>query len=276
MNMIMTPHNTFSLSRVWLLLRLSWTVYRRPLLISLGLLFFLLWFIAHVDVLFGEWSYRHWQDHYLLGYGPEPYIMVSIFLALATILATLSNIVGINRQTRHHTPGAYTLLPATIGEKLLSLALQSFVVLVLAILVALAAIGAIALELNHQALQQGSLWSQIFGGNYFVTEFTKPLEGGEIERGTILAFLMPLSIFLAYAFSAIHFRRVLSALLMTSAVIFVGIPVLLVQLLGGPAYEVGIGLTPIEFAWMYNIFFSLLVIGLSIAIYYRFKKLQVK
>lgn len=258
---------SFSLSRVGRLLRLSWAINRKTLFIGIGLQIFLIWFLPRVGMVLGQESYESWVKNF----DSEAYIGMS--LVGSSLLALLSWFILLNRQTRHHVPGAYTLLPASIGEKYLALLIQGVIILIIALGVAFGLITLTSIEIPN-------LWDELKGLQihkilYQEYHFYNWDTYEVIATRPSFPFLGPLAGVLCYALASIHFRKVLLALFVTSISLFVVLPTILININFFGRLGSMIPNSPLYFS--IGQYFLMTLCGLLFtAFYYRLKKLQIK
>lgn len=257
----------FSFARVGQLLRLSWAVNRKTLFIGIGLQILILWVLPRIGWLTGIDSRQVWVEKF----SSNTYIFMT--LIASTILAELGWFVLLNRQTQHHVPGAYTLLPASVGEKYLSLLLQGGILLLVFFCSAVGLIALTAIEIPglwHKFITFG-LEHVFYQKYHFYNWDTYEV----IATRPFFPFIAPLAMTLCYALASIHFRKVLVALFVTSIVLYVVLPMIA---LNSEFFEFRSSLihnTPLYFSIMQYTIMGVCIL-LFVAIYYRLKTLQIK
>ncbi len=258
----------FSLARIGKLLRLSWVVNRKTLFIGISLQIFLLWFLPRAGMILGYDSHEVWVKNF----NSDVYIITSILGSI--LLALFSWLVLLNRQTQHHVPGAYTLLPASMSEKYVSLILQGVFIEATATVMAVSLIALTSLEIPNlweafRAMEFHKAFYQEFPIYDTVNDNYKL-----INTKVFLPFLAPLAGTLCYALASIHFRKMLVALFITSILLFVVLPIIIIDT--GLGVSIIINLSVDTYRTIFQCILGAICIGLLATIYYRLKTLQVK
>lgn len=203
------------------------------------------------------------------------------FLELAGVYAT-GGIIGpyligtiiyiliwINKNVHTPSPGAYTQLPASAGEKMISIALLS--------------LGYYLISLLSTLIISGIFGIFVPGGFSNVLEWALPIRyfyGLFSSIQYIAIVLGALHLPLLVTLCMIHFRKAIFGLCAAAFVEFSGFLIFLTIVLNFEEeiyrYTIEHPLTDRDYAWIVLIFFGLIDLFLTWAIYHRLKTLQIK
>lgn len=203
------------------------------------------------------------------------------FLELAGVYAT-GGIIGpyligtiiyiliwINKNVHTPSPGAYTQLPASAGEKMISIALLS--------------LGYYLISLLSTLIISGIFGIFVPGGFSNVLEWALPIRyfyGLFSSIQYIAIVLGALHLPLLVTLCMIHFRKAIFGLCAAAFVEFSGFLIFLTIVLNFEEeiyrYTIEHPLTDRDYAWIILIFFGLIDLFLTWAIYHRLKTIQIK
>ncbi|MBF1380297.1 MAG: hypothetical protein HXN13_01765 [Porphyromonadaceae bacterium] len=203
------------------------------------------------------------------------------FLELAGVYAT-GGIIGpyligtiiyiliwINKNVHTPSPGAYTQLPASAGEKMISIALLS--------------LGYYLISLLSTLIISGIFGIFVPGGFSNVLEWALPIRyfyGLFSSIQYIAIVLGALHLPLLVTLCMIHFRKAIFGLCAAAFVEFSGFLIFLTIVLNFEEeiyrYTIEHPLTDRDYAWIVLIFFGLIDLFLTWAIYHRLKTIQIK
>ena len=203
------------------------------------------------------------------------------FLELAGVYAT-GGIIGpyligtiiyiliwINKNVHTPSPGAYTQLPASAGEKMISIALLS--------------LGYYLISLLSTLIISGIFGIFVPGGFSNVLEWALPIRyfyGLFSSIQYIAIVLGALHLPLLVTLCMIHFRKAIFGLCAAAFVEFSGFLIFLTIVLNFEEeiyrYSIEHPLTDRDYAWIVLIFFGLIDLFLTWAIYHRLKTIQIK
>ena len=178
-------------------------------------------------------------------------------------------LIWINKNVHTPSPGAYTQLPASAGEKMISIALLS--------------LGYYLISLLSTLIISGIFGIFVPGGFSNVLEWALPIRYfyglfSSIQYIAIVlgALLLPLLVTLCM----IHFRKAIFGLCAAAFVEFSGFLIFLTIVLNFEEeiyrYTIEHPLTDRDYAWIILIFFGLIDLFLTWAIYHRLKTIQIK
>ncbi|WP_456097240.1 hypothetical protein [Porphyromonas sp.] len=203
------------------------------------------------------------------------------FLELAGVYAT-GGIIGpyligtiiyiliwINKNVHTPSPGAYTQLPASAGEKMISIALLS--------------LGYYLISLLSTLIISGIFGIFVPGGFSNVLEWALPIRyfyGLFSSIQYIAIVLGALHLPLLVTLCMIHFRKAIFGLCAAAFVEFSGFLIFLTFVINFEEeiyrYSIEHPLTDRDYAWIILIFFGLIDLFLTWAIYHRLKTIQIK
>lgn len=203
------------------------------------------------------------------------------FLELAGVYAT-GGIIGpyligtiiyiliwINKCVHKPSPGAYTQIPASAGEKMISIALLS--------------LGYYLISLLSTLIISGIFGIFVPGGFSNVLEWALPIRyfyGLFSSIQYIAIVLGALHLPLLVTLCMIHFRKAIFGLCVAAFVEFSGFLIFLTIVLNFEEeiyrYTIEHPLTDRDYAWIVLIFFGLIDLFLTWAIYHRLKTIQIK
>ena len=203
------------------------------------------------------------------------------FLELAGVYAT-GGVIGpyligtiiyimiwINKNVHTPSPGAYTQLPASAGEKMISIALLS--------------LGYYLISLLSTLIISGIFGIFVPGGFSNVLEWALPIRyfyGLFSSIQYIAIVLGALHLPLLVTLCMIHFRKAIFGLCAAAFVEFSGFLIFLTIVLNFEEeiyrYTIEHPLTDGDYAWIVLIFFGLIDLFLTWAIYHRLKTIQIK
>ena len=178
-------------------------------------------------------------------------------------------LIWINKCVHKPSPGAYTQLPASAGEKMISIALLSLGYYLISLLSTLIISGIFGLFIPGGFLDvlDWALPIQFFYGNLYLKELAAIL-----SMGLHLPLLVTLCM--------IHFRKAIFGLCAAAFVEFSGFLIFLTFVLNYEEeiyhYSIEHPLTDGDYAWIVLIFFGLIDLFLTWAIYHRLKTIQIK
>ena len=178
-------------------------------------------------------------------------------------------LIWINKNVHTPSPGAYTQLPASAGEKMISIALLS--------------LGYYLISLLSTLIISGIFGIFVPGGFSNVLEWALPIRYfyglfSSIQYIAIVlgALHLPLLVMLCM----IHFRKAIFGLCAAAFVEFSGFLIFLTIVLNFEEeiyrYTIEHPLTDRDYAWIILIFFGLIDLFLTWAIYHRLKTIQIK
>ena len=178
-------------------------------------------------------------------------------------------LIWINKNVHTPSPGAYTQLPASAGEKMISIALLS--------------LGYYLISLLSTLIISGIFGIFVPGGFSNVLEWALPIRyfyGLFSSIQYIAIVLGALHLPLLVTLCMIHFRKAIFGLCAAAFVEFSGFLIFLTIVLNFEEeiyrYSIEHPLTDRDYAWIVLIFFGLIDLFLTWAIYHRLKTLQIK
>ena len=178
-------------------------------------------------------------------------------------------LIWINKCVHKPSPGAYTQLPASAGEKMISIALLS--------------LGYYLISLLSTLIISGIFGIFVPGGFSNVLEWALPIRyfyGLFSSIQYIAIVLGALHLPLLVTLCMIHFRKAIFGLCAAAFVEFSGFLIFLTIVLNFEEeiyrYTIEHPLTDRDYAWIILIFFGLIDLFLTWAIYHRLKTLQIK
>ena len=178
-------------------------------------------------------------------------------------------LIWINKCVHKPSPGAYTQIPASAGEKMISIALLS--------------LGYYLISLLSTLIISGIFGIFVPGGFSNVLEWALPIRyfyGLFSSIQYIAIVLGALHLPLLVTLCMIHFRKAIFGLCAAAFVEFSGFLIFLTIVLNFEEeiyrYSIEHPLTDRDYAWIVLIFFGLIDLFLTWAIYHRLKTLQIK
>lgn len=178
-------------------------------------------------------------------------------------------VIWINKNVHTPSPGAYTQLPASAGEKMISIALLS--------------LGYYLISLLSTLIISGIFGIFVPGGFSNVLEWALPIRyfyGLFSSIQYIAIVLGALHLPLLVTLCMIHFRKAIFGLCAAAFVEFSGFLIFLTIVLNFEEeiyrYTIEHPLTDRDYAWIVLIFFGLIDLFLTWAIYHRLKTIQIK
>ena len=178
-------------------------------------------------------------------------------------------LIWINKCVHKPSPGAYTQIPASAGEKMISIALLS--------------LGYYLISLLSTLIISGIFGIFVPGGFSNVLEWALPIQFsyGHLSLKDSAAILsMGLHLPLLVTLCMIHFRKAIFGLCAAAFVEFSGFLIFLNFVLNFEEeiyhYSIEHPLTDGDYAWIVLIFFGLIDLFLTWAIYHRLKTIQIK
>lgn len=178
-------------------------------------------------------------------------------------------LIWINKCVHKPSPGAYTQLPASAGEKMISIALLS--------------LGYYLISLLSTLIISGIFGIFVPGGFSNVLEWALPIRyfyGLFSSIQYIAIVLGALHLPLLVTLCMIHFRKAIFGLCAAAFVEFSGFLIFLTFVINFEEeiyrYSIEHPLTDRDYAWIILIFFGLIDLFLTWAIYHRLKTLQIK
>ena len=253
-----------SFGRIYLLTVEGFLSSLRPLLIFhaimavafFGLPFLTLFLTKGFDV---QGAFLELAGVYATGGVIGPYLIGAIIYIL----------IWINKNVHTPPPGAYTQLPASAGEKMISIALLS--------------LGYYLISLLSTLIISGIFGIFVPGGFSNVLEWALPIRyfyGLFSSIQYIAIVLGALHLPLLVTLCMIHFRKAIFGLCAAAFVEFSGFLIFLTIVLNFEEeiyrYTIEHPLTDRDYAWIILIFFGLIDLFLTWAIYHRLKTIQIK
>jgi len=178
-------------------------------------------------------------------------------------------LIWINKCVHKPSPGAYTQIPASAGEKMISIALLS--------------LGYYLISLLSTLIISGIFGIFVPGGFSNVLEWALPIQFfyGHLSLKDSAAILsMGVQLPLLVTLCMIHFRKAIFGLCAAAFVEFSGFLIFLTVVLNYEEeiyhYTVEYPLTDGDYAWIILISFGLIDLFLTWAIYHRLKTIQIK
>ena len=178
-------------------------------------------------------------------------------------------LIWINKCVHKPSPGAYTQIPASAGEKMISIALLS--------------LGYYLISLLSTLIISGIFGIFVPGGFSNVLEWALPIRyfyGLFSSIQYIAIVLGALHLPLLVTLCMIHFRKAIFGLCAAAFVEFSGFLIFLTFVLNYEEeiyhYSIEHPLTDGDYAWIVLIFFGLIDLFLTWAIYHRLKTIQIK
>lgn len=176
-------------------------------------------------------------------------------------------LIWINKCVHKPSPGAYTQIPASAGEKMISIALLSF--------------GYYLISLLSTLIISGIFGLFVPGGFSNVLNWALPTQLFHLSLKELAAILsMGLQLPLLVTLCMIHFRKAIFGLCAAAFVEFSGFLIFLTFVLNFEEeiyrYTIEHPLTDRDYAWIILIFFGLIDLFLTWAIYHRLKTIQIK
>ena len=178
-------------------------------------------------------------------------------------------LIWINKNVHTPSPGAYTQLPASAGEKMISIALLS--------------LGYYLISLLSTLIISGIFGIFVPGGFSNVLEWALPIRyfyGLFSSIQYIAIVLGALHLPLLVTLCMIHFRKAIFGLCAAAFIEFSGFLIFLTFVLNFEEeiyrYTIEHPLTDRDYAWIILIFFGLIDLFLTWAIYHRLKTIQIK
>lgn len=253
-----------SFGRIYLLTVEGFLSSLRPLLIFhaimavafFGLPFLTLFLTKGFDV---QGAFLELAGVYATGGVIGPYLIGTIIYIL----------IWINKNVHTPSPGAYTQLPASAGEKMISIALLCLGYYLISLLstVTLSAIFGIFVPGGFSNVLEWALPIRYFYGLFSSIQYIAIVLG---------ALHLPLLVTLCM----IHFRKAIFGLCAAAFVEFSGFLIFLTFVLNFEEeiyrYTIEHPLTDRDYAWIILIFFGLIDLFLTWAIYHRLKTIQIK
>lgn len=177
-------------------------------------------------------------------------------------------LIWINKNVHTPSPGAYTQIPASAGEKMISIALLS--------------LGYYLISLLSTLIISGIFGIFVPGGFSNVLEWALPIQFYKHvslkDSAAILS--MGVQLPLLVTLCMIHFRKAIFGLCAAAFVEFSGFLIFLTFVLNFEEeiyrYTIEHPLTDRDYAWIILIFFGLIDLFLTWAIYHRLKTIQIK
>ena len=177
-------------------------------------------------------------------------------------------LIWINKCVHKPSPGAYTQIPASAGEKMISIALLSF--------------GYYLISLLSTLIISGIFGIFVPGGFSNVLEWALPIQFYKHvslkDSAAILS--MGVQLPLLVTLCMIHFRKAIFGLCAAAFVEFSGFLIFLTFVINFEEeiyhYSIEYPLTDGDYAWIILIFFGLIDLFLTWAIYHRLKTIQIK
>lgn len=177
-------------------------------------------------------------------------------------------LIWINKNVHTPSPGAYTQIPASAGEKMISIALLS--------------LGYYLISLLSTLIISGIFGIFVPGGFSNVLEWALPIQFYKHvslkDSAAILS--MGVQLPLLVTLCMIHFRKAIFGLCAAAFVEFSGFLIFLTFVINFEEeiyrYSIEHPLTDRDYAWIILIFFGLIDLFLTWAIYHRLKTLQIK
>ena len=253
-----------SFGRIYLLTVEGFLSSLRPLLIFhaimavafFGLPFLTLFLTKGFDV---QGAFLELAGVYARGGVIGPYLIGTIIYIL----------IWINKCVHKPSPGAYTQIPASAGEKMISIALLS--------------LGYYLISLLSTLIISGIFGIFVPGGFSNVLEWALPIRyfyGLFSSIQYIAIVLGALHLPLLVTLCMIHFRKAIFGLCAAAFVEFSGFLIFLTIVLNFEEeiyrYSIEHPLTDRDYAWIVLIFFGLIDLFLTWAIYHRLKTIQIK
>ena len=178
-------------------------------------------------------------------------------------------LIWINKNVHTPSPGAYTQLPASAGEKMISIALLS--------------LGYYLISLLSTLIISGIFGIFVPGGFSNVLEWALPIRyfyGLFSSIQYIAIVLGALHLPLLVTLCMIHFRKAIFGLCAAAFVEFSGFLIFLTFVINFEEeiyrYTIEHPLTDRDYGWIILIFFGLIDLFLTWAIYHRLKTIQIK
>ena len=178
-------------------------------------------------------------------------------------------LIWINKNVHTPSPGAYTQIPASAGEKMISIALLS--------------LGYYLISLLSTLIISGIFGIFVPGGFSNVLEWALPIRyfyGLFSSIQYIAIVLGALHLPLLVTLCMIHFRKAIFGLCAAAFVEFSGFLIFLTIVLNFEEeiyrYTIEHPLTDRDYTWIVLIFFGLIDLFLTWAIYHRLKTIQIK
>ena len=178
-------------------------------------------------------------------------------------------LIWINKCVHKPSPGAYTQIPASAGEKMISIALLS--------------LGYYLISLLSTLIISGIFGIFVPGGFSNVLEWALPIRyfyGLFSSIQYIAIVLGALHLPLLVTLCMIHFRKAIFGLCAAAFVEFSGFLIFLTIVLNFEEeiyrYTIEHPLTDRDYAWIILVFFGLIDLFLTWAIYHRLKTIQIK
>lgn len=178
-------------------------------------------------------------------------------------------LIWINKCVHKPSPGAYTQTPASAGEKMISIALLS--------------LGYYLISLLSTLIISGILGFFVHGGFLEVLDWSLPIQffyENASLKGLAAILSMGLQLPLLVTLCMIHFRKAIFGLCAAAFVEFSGFLIFLTFVLNYEEeiyhYSIEHPLTDGDYAWIVLIFFGLIDLFLTWAIYHRLKTIQIK
>ena len=178
-------------------------------------------------------------------------------------------LIWINKYVHKPSPGAYTQIPASAGEKMISIALLS--------------LGYYLISLLSTLIISGIFGIFVPGGFSNVLEWALPIRyfyGLFSSIQYIAIVLGALHLPLLVTLCMIHFRKAIFGLCAAAFVEFSGFLIFLTIVLNFEEeiyrYSIEHPLTDRDYGWIILIFFGLIDLFLTWAIYHRLKTIQIK
>ena len=176
-------------------------------------------------------------------------------------------LIWINKCVHKPSPGAYTQIPASAGEKMISIALLS--------------LGYYLISLLSTLIISGIFGLFVPGGFLNVLDWALPIQLFHLSLKELAAILsMGLQLPLLVTLCMIHFRKAIFGLCAAAFVEFSGFLIFLTFVLNYEEeiyrYSIEHPLKDGDYAWIILIFFGLIDLFLTWAIYHRLKTIQIK
>lgn len=174
--------------------------------------------------------------------------------------------IWINKYVHKPSPGAYTQLPASAGEKMISIALLGF--------------GYCLISLLSTLIISGIFGLFVPGGFSNVLNWALPTQLFHLSLKVAAILSMGLQLPLLVTLCMIHFRKAIFGLCVAAFVEFSGFLIFLTFILNFEEeiyrYTIEHPLSDTQHAWIIAIIFGLIDLFLTWAIYHRLKTIQIK
>lgn len=244
-----------SWGRILLMLRADLVTHKTTLLVFFAAFIGLAFCIPRLPILAGV-SYADWENRWRYTYEAD------IINTIMTIASSILYFIYVNRRIVHSTPTLFSTLPASLGEKVLSVLLYGLIIHILGVISTLVSQGLELITVADMPVSFKTVWSSFFGTILEIQDAS--------VTGMLLAIGMSLSSVAITFWGSISMRNIFLGLVL-SWLIQMGISVMAVSVFANIFLE-RISEENLDTFIILGLFFSWAIA--SIFIYLIYKKLR--